>query len=371
MEQFATRCPHCHTPFRVTQAQLEQRGGKVRCGVCRETFDGIDQLFDFGGKLAAAAVAMPVTEAAPATPLAPAMPATAAAAMNPADRMPLLDLGPADEPAGTPAGSAMQAELDALSLAIADLRAKPWSDTPPPAPAAAEPQAHVRYDDRARDDDDLRHEDSADRRYADGDTLRYGDDEEHEREPAFVQSARRRSRGRRLWKILLWIAIPLLTLALAAQLVYYFRSEIAARSPQAARQLRALCAQLGCTVRLPMRLDKLSLAASQLDASPLAAPTNGTDGTLAAPSAAQGTRLTLIALLRNQGDTVQAWPSIDLQLKGADGKVFVRKAFLPAQYLRAEDIPAGMQAHSETEIRIPFELAGEAPAGFELTLFYH
>lgn len=371
MEQFATRCPHCHTPFRVTQAQLEQRGGKVRCGVCRETFDGIDQLFDFGGKFAALAVAMPATAAAPAAPTAKS--AGQAPATNPAERMALLDLGPSADPAGAPPASAMQAELDALSLAIADLQAKPWSETPPPALAATELQAHEPDEDRARDDDDdnARQADHDDLRFADRDHFPQAIEEEHEREPTFVQSARRRSRGRRLWKILLWIAIPLLTLALAAQLVYYFRSEIAARSPQAARQLRALCAELGCTVRLPMRLDQLSLAASQLDASPMSPPTTDADGSLSASTAANATRLTLVALLRNQGDTVQAWPSIDLQLKGADGKVFVRKAFLPAQYLRAEEIPTGMRAHSETEIRIPFELAGEAPAGFELTLFYH
>ena len=362
MEQFATRCPHCHTPFRVTQAQLEQRGGKVRCGVCRETFDGIDQLFDFGGRVAPAEMAMGVTEPLPAS----AMPAVAT---DGASRIALDDLGPTDAPTTTPAGSAMQAELDALSLAIADLQAKPWSE--PASQASAKFGGYTPDEDPASDEDDASHDD--DIGPLANDTKHYGDenDDEAVQEPVFVQSARRRSRGRRTWKILLWIAVPLLTLALAAQLVYYFRNEIAARSPQAARQLRALCAQAGCTIRLPMRLEKLSLAASQLDASPVPSPAATADGTIPAPDAAQGTHLTLVAVLRNQGDTAQAWPSIDLQLKGADGKVFVRKAFLPAQYLRTEEIPAGMAAHSETEIRIPFDLAGEAPAGFELTLFYH
>ncbi len=361
MEQFATRCPHCQTPFRVTQAQLEQRGGKVRCGVCRETFDGIDQLFDFGGKLTPPGSMASLSGAAAALAFVPAA----------ADPISLVDLGPSDTPASSPAGSAMQAELDALSLAIADLKAKPWSE--PPARETAEPAAHAPDDDTAghdaaERDDELRYGDAVNH---DDDRIGYTDDDASAQEPVFVKSARRRSRSGRAWKILLWIAMTLLAVALAAQLVYYFRSEIAARSPQAARQLRALCAQAGCTIRLPMRLEKLSLAASQLDASPLPTPTAGSDGTTDAPAAAQGTRLTLVALLRNQGDTVQAWPSIDLQLKGTDGKVFVRKAFLPAQYLRAEEIPAGMPAHSETEIRIPFELAGEAPSGFELTLFYH
>lgn len=36
----ATRCPHCHTTFRVAADQLKLRGGIVRCGSCKEVFDG-------------------------------------------------------------------------------------------------------------------------------------------------------------------------------------------------------------------------------------------------------------------------------------------------------------------------------------------
>ncbi len=34
-----TRCPHCHTVFRVAQAQLDAAGGRVRCSQCRRVFD--------------------------------------------------------------------------------------------------------------------------------------------------------------------------------------------------------------------------------------------------------------------------------------------------------------------------------------------
>lgn len=33
-----TECPHCHTLFRVTEAQLEQSHGEVRCGHCLAVF---------------------------------------------------------------------------------------------------------------------------------------------------------------------------------------------------------------------------------------------------------------------------------------------------------------------------------------------
>ena len=39
-----TRCPRCRTLFRVTPAQLQARGGKVRCGRCMNVFDGFQAL---------------------------------------------------------------------------------------------------------------------------------------------------------------------------------------------------------------------------------------------------------------------------------------------------------------------------------------
>ena len=34
-----TKCPHCHTLFRITEAQLDMADGKVRCGFCKQVFD--------------------------------------------------------------------------------------------------------------------------------------------------------------------------------------------------------------------------------------------------------------------------------------------------------------------------------------------
>jgi predicted Zn finger-like uncharacterized protein len=34
-----TQCPHCHTLFRITEAQLAMADGRVRCGFCKQVFD--------------------------------------------------------------------------------------------------------------------------------------------------------------------------------------------------------------------------------------------------------------------------------------------------------------------------------------------
>jgi predicted Zn finger-like uncharacterized protein len=40
-EEKYTRCPGCHTVFRVTPQQLAIRAGQVRCGHCKTVFDGV------------------------------------------------------------------------------------------------------------------------------------------------------------------------------------------------------------------------------------------------------------------------------------------------------------------------------------------
>ncbi len=337
MEQLATRCPHCQTSFRVTMAQLELRDGKVRCGACREVFNGIDYVFEHTAE----------------SDLALTPPS---AAHDLSDRMTLIDFGSLRGAPEVPAGPTMQEELDALSRAIADLQSKPWAE--PPVVAGSEFSDDADEADDASPDGQAPHTDDA----AALDTADAPTDT-----PGFVQQARSRARSARLWKVLLWAGVPLLLLALAAQLVYFFRSEIAARSPEAARYLRAACRRLDCTISLPKNIEQLSLAASRLEQAPaLAAATD------ALPEPATGpASLTLVALLQNKGDTLQTWPALDLKLKDAGGTTVVRKAFLPEQYLKPTDIRNGLPAHAEREIRIAFELAGDAPAGFELTIFHH
>lgn len=41
-----TRCPHCHTVFRLTAAQLKSHGGQVRCGRCQKVFQADQHLVD-------------------------------------------------------------------------------------------------------------------------------------------------------------------------------------------------------------------------------------------------------------------------------------------------------------------------------------
>lgn len=302
-----TRCPHCQTRFRVTPSQLELREGMVRCGACREIFNGRDQLensADDATDIRADHNAVYTEAAAPTTN------------EDIDGRMTLVDFGSLRATRPSPP-STMQNELDELSKAISDLQSKPWSSSQE-AELASEPPPMVASP-----------------------------------TPLFVEEARRREQSANSWKWLLWLGIPLLLIALLVQLAYFYRAEISARSPEAGRYLRAICSRLGCQVRLPEHIDLISLESSQIQ-----------------PVPDHPGQYTLTALIRNQAETVQAWPSIDLQLKTDVGQILVRKVFSPLNYLSPAEVKKGIAARAEQEIQINFELSGELPGGFSTILFY-
>ena len=61
-----TCCPHCQTCFRITKAQLDVAQGKVRCGHCKQVFNGKQHLRDELPGQSSKPVA-PVTKAPPPT----------------------------------------------------------------------------------------------------------------------------------------------------------------------------------------------------------------------------------------------------------------------------------------------------------------
>ena len=41
-----TYCPHCFAIYQVTPGHLDQAGGQLRCGECRQVYRAIDYLFE-------------------------------------------------------------------------------------------------------------------------------------------------------------------------------------------------------------------------------------------------------------------------------------------------------------------------------------
>lgn len=372
----ATQCPHCHTTFRVAHDQLKLRAGLVRCGSCKQIFNGIENLLR-PEELAQASPPPPkpqpqpapapapapvVTEPEPPAapqpapepvvysapeetadqaepaqeemkePPAPALseeaaedePAAHADTMpDPMLRMTLLDVAherrePVDEAV---THTAVSQEADALEQTIDDLQSKPWRKEP----------------------------DASDE--IEGDALDHADATDYE-EPAFVRQARRRQRIGRALRIAMATGSVLLLAALLAQGAYVFRDQIAARYPEARPALAEACAHLGCQVGLPAEIESVAIEASELQ------------------TLSENT-FVLTALLRNQASTAQAWPHIELTLNDANGGALVRRVFGPRDYLPpAQDFNQGFDPDSEQPIKLFFELAQLKASGYRVYLFY-
>lgn len=369
----ATRCPHCRTTFRVVQDQLKLRGGLVRCGACKEIFNGTENLLrpieapasstpppaadtaappvdaDAGAPAsagqqepAASATPAPVPEPAPVP--APPLPAQAATApqaqSDPLLRMTLMDFSPYQEEAGEAekAGPDTPASID-YSL---------------PRMAAAPAPAADHVDDLARTIDDMKSKPwrgmTQKRARADEDAI----DALDSAEPDFVIHARRRERRSQSRRIALLAASGVLALLLAVQLLFQFRVALAAQSPVAATMLTAACRLFGCTVGLPAHIDMVTIESSELQAVSGSADT-----------------FTLLALLRNRSATRQQWPHLELTLNDANEAPVARRVIAPRDYLPpSQNLDEGFAPNSEQSARLVFSLAQAKAAGFRVYVFY-
>jgi len=214
-----TTCPHCETRFKVTTEQLLLRNGTVRCGACRQVFDGGARLVsDEAADLLLNPIAAQESEFATA----------ASESMSAAGKT---------EPN-------MQDELETLSKAITDWQVQPRKDLPKFDPLLEE------YED---DSSPANHSAATNTATA---------------EPAFVQEAKQKARRSRLWKTVIWLGIPLLLISLTIQLLIHFRNEIVVQAPESDPAMRIVCSYLGCIINLPAQIKQLSLQSSQLRAIP-------------------------------------------------------------------------------------------------------
>ena len=356
----ATQCPHCQTTFRVAHDQLKLRAGLVRCGACKQIFNGIENLLraEEAEQLNQSAAVPPPAAAAAEAP-GPVVDTTPAAAeteetatgevedssaakekadaqeMAPAEtpgteakddpllRMTLMDFAyERSESPPVPAPASEEEDSDPVEQAIDDLQSKPWR----------EPETNID---------------------AEADPIDQADAAEYE-EPSFVRQGRRRQRIGRALRIFMAVASVILLLGLLVQSAYVFRNQIAAWLPQTKPLLVQACTRIGCQVGLPMQIDAVSIESSELQA--LSADSNS---------------FSLTVLLRNHSATAQAWPNLELTLNDAAEKPLVRRVFLPRGYLpNAQEFNQGFASRSEQTVKLFFELAQLKAAGYRVYVFY-
>ncbi|HLX81484.1 MAG TPA: DUF3426 domain-containing protein [Burkholderiales bacterium] len=156
---------------------------------------------------------------------------------------------------------------------------------------------------------------------------------------------------------LAWAFAALLALvALAAQAVLHFRTEIAVLLPETRPHLAAACAALKCELRLPRRPKLMAIESSDLQA----------DGR-------RDNVIVLNAVLRNQAQFGQEYPALELTLTDERDEAVARRVLMPADYLvgaAKEQIAKGIGAGTDIALRVFIDTSGLRAVGYRMYLFF-
>ncbi|UQV46920.1 zinc-ribbon domain-containing protein [Janthinobacterium lividum] len=403
----ATKCPHCNTIFRVAADQLKLRGGIVRCGTCREVFDGNAALVD-----PAAASPFLTSASVPAAPLPTSYPADnslpsatddepiysldfdtsfdpfgilpeTAQLKDDADNGEHIELDldvslpaevPADAPLELPAATAPEAPEPPLPQPMAPFKRRQVDDAPafatylrdsrrePNLETVATPAApaeKVSLDKPAPARREPTFDDQPDTpQPAAPIAADPADDQEEpvlppaDDEPAFVTQGRRREQSGKALRVAMAAGSAVLLLLLFLQVMTTFRNPLAAQFPQWKPTLVALCKLSNCQVDLPAQIEALAIEQGELQ-------------TLKEQT------FSYVSLLRNQSRSVQAWPSIELILNDANDKPVLRRVIAPRDYLPATiDVSKGFAPRSEQTIKLYFALDQLTASGYHIAIFY-
>ena len=315
-EEKYTRCPGCRTIFRVTDQQLALRGGQVRCGHCKNVFDGNAERISLAPRPVFEEPFHDETLYGP-----PTVTLRSSQALEPVPSAPAPESVPPEaivpEPPAAPAKPAAAPEAG-----TGDVDGPAWVE-PPDEPGSVDAPLPEREA---------------------GPEVDYAE--------RFSRPRRTRFKG--LFDKLAVLALPLLLLALIAQAAFHFRDALAAHVPATKPTLVKACALLGCSIGPLQEASGLSIDASDLQADP-----------------AHRGLLMLTATLRNRTGVLLAYPYLELTLTDAQDQVVVRRVLLPADYVGGgADLGAGIPAETEVPVKLFIDASATTQAGYRLYAFY-
>jgi predicted Zn finger-like uncharacterized protein len=175
-------------------------------------------------------------------------------------------------------------------------------------------------------------------------------------EPAAEADAkpRRASLMRKPTPAQMWsIGAAALALVLLFQVLFAYRSDIAARSPAFRSVLTSVCAHAGCRVALPQRPDLVRIEASDVHM----------------VDAGRPQLIQLTATLRSYASYDLGYPALDLVLTNANEHALARRIFGPDEYLdQSRDPQAGIPANAEITVALDLDTGNLNAAGFRLDL---
>lgn len=345
-----TTCPECRTVFRVSQAQLDNKRGLVRCGTCVAVFNAYDTLLP--------ELAQP-PEAPPAEPhvgdAVPAPSVTVVVDENPLDEAGMSGDGPPGEVPGDDWAPVAPTGPEPTLADDRDPTGEPAGPEPGPEDlSAASPQVLPETENAVPADGDAPREtgSSPEPEVA----LPASDPSQdilltplHGPDTATPDAGTGRGRiALAAWSL---VGLALLGL-LAGQLVYFLRGDLARTWPGLRQPLVDACQRLGCDLPLARDLTALRVEASSLESDP-----------------EEKAKVTLRLSISNRGALMVDWPHVVLVLTDANDVPLAQRPFAPGEYLGT--LPkGGLPSGQEKEIQLALELKGLSAYGYKLELAY-
>jgi predicted Zn finger-like uncharacterized protein len=173
-----------------------------------------------------------------------------------------------------------------------------------------------------------------------------------QRVPDFLATDTRSGQASWLWGLAALICL----VALAAQLAYRFRAELAALLPATRAPVLAVCNAIGCDVPLPRHPELMSIDSSELEAD----------------TRREGL-ISLQAVIHNRARFAQEYPALELTLTDELDRPVLRRVLAPGDYLessRAAQARQGIPAGSEAPLHIYLDSGRARASGYRLYLFY-
>ncbi|MFK0379465.1 DUF3426 domain-containing protein [Pandoraea sp. NPDC090278] len=354
----ATRCPHCHTVFRVVADQLKLRDGLVRCGHCREVFDGRAYLCDPPADDTPPASPSPNATSSPSSATESAFATSGAASATSTATRPTTPEG-----ASSPSSSSSSAATSE----------KPVPEMLTPTAIAAllgspdESRAQMQHGPgRYMDDDDP----TVLTAPTASPSLRA------ETPPLSTDANKRPGAARVIWRVLMTLAV----VALLCQWAWIERAALIDRIPALHGVFAAIGRPLHVAVGLPRQPDKIQISSVTLvtdavgsnDDSGVASVVAASDASAASTDApTDSVPMTLTVFVRNEAGHALAWPSLELTLSDIDGKPVVRRVFSANDYVTGAAMrDAGLASRNERTIRLRLSAQAALASNYRVLAFY-
>lgn len=366
----ATRCPACHTTFRVVQDQLKVSEGWVRCGRCNEVFNALEGLFDLERDSVSGALdsppasgSSPPPDAPPPAEPPPAVPHSQAEFLRFREGEGAGEVGPAAAAPGPhaaeddDAGNTPQTAYEVLDSRFLDRSTYGPSRLPDSEGEFADARFDSSFNGEQGPGEGPAEPLESERAAAAAAAASAGRGRKRKvrsttaqgEAPEFLRQADRQARwSRRPVRVALGTLALLLCLSLAAQVGLHHRDWLAAHHPQTRPWLDLACGALGCRIEALRSIDDVVIDSSSL------------------ARAGQSNAYRLSVSLRNRSGVTVAVPSIDLTLTDTNGELVARRMLSPTDFRAA----TALQAGGELALSLDLQSPGQRIAGYTVEAFY-